>query len=59
MAFFVARYSKKKGGGFTHWTVIVANILYPSRFPGGNYVKALSIFFPALTVPFRVERGQH
>jgi hypothetical protein len=59
MAFFVAYYSKMKGGGFTHWTVIVANILYQSRSPSGNYVKAPLIPFPALTVPFRVERGQH
>jgi hypothetical protein len=58
MAFFVAHYSKMKGGGFTHWTVIVANIHYPSRSPSGNYVKALLISFPALTAPFRVERGQ-
>ena len=58
MAFFIACYPKLEGGGFTHWAVIVVNILYPSRSLSGNHVKAFLIFFSALTVPLRVEREQ-
>jgi hypothetical protein len=46
--FFIGKIFVQKGGGFTHWVVIVANILYPSRSSSGNQVKAFLISFSAL-----------